>query len=81
MEFETDAMSLNLEDRFPLLALPLDVLGRVLTKLDARSMVNVELTSRLFRERQPGSGVRVMERAAREAYEANYGPRQDHSWK
>ena len=90
MEMADSAMNLAKEqsgdqsaaaDAFPLLALPVDVLIAVLSKLDAKSMVVTELVTRDFRSRHPGSGIRIMEQAARDAYERQYGPKLDYSWK
>lgn len=79
-------MSTGHKDCFPLLSLPLDVIGRILNKLDARTMVNVELTSRFFRVRHPSSLLRIMEQAAEKIYEARHGPEeqislQNPTWK
>lgn len=59
-------------DVFPLLALPVDVLVYVLSKLDAISLVNVELTARSFRARHATSRLRITEQAAREALEVMF---------
>eukprot|EP00210_Caulerpa_lentillifera_P006988 g6683.t1 len=74
-------MSSNRENEFPIWELPLDVLGNVFKRLDAKSLVHMELASRAFRVRHSGSRIRMTELAAREAYEAQYGPRPDHCWK
>lgn len=66
---------------FPLLALPVDVLVNIFSKLDAKSMAMTELVSGAFRSRHPGSGIRLVEQAAREAFERRYGPRQNASWR
>ncbi|GMH32463.1 hypothetical protein BSKO_00297 [Bryopsis sp. KO-2023] len=59
-------------DVFPLLALPVDVLVYVLSKLDAISLVNIELTARSFRARHAASRLRITEQAAREALETRF---------
>lgn len=69
------------EDVFPLLALPVDVLVNIFSKLDAKSMAAAELVTGAFRARHPGSGIRLVEQAARDALERRYGPRQNYSWK
>lgn len=66
---------------FPLLSLPVDVLVQILSMLDAKSMASTELVTRAFRSRHPGSGLRLVEQAARDAYERQFGPRERHSFR
>ena len=78
---ETSEENTPAENVFPLLALPVDVLVSILSKLDPKSMVHIELVSRAMRLRHPGSGMRLVEQAARDAYERQYGARPDYSWR
>jgi len=71
---EDDKTASSHKDCFSILSLPLDVIGRILNKLDNRTMANLELTSRFSRARHFGDGMRLTEQAARDAYEARRGP-------